>query len=126
MEKIRTVLAEDESILLKELKRQLEAFDLFEFVGFCAHGIEALDTIRNTEPDVVFLDIQMPGLNGFEVLNALPKEQQPQVVFVTANEKFAAKAFEVGATDYLVKPLKLTELAQCVDKISQRYLAAKA
>lgn len=120
MNKIRAVLAEDEGILLTELKNQLDSFELFEFVALCSNGVQAVEAIQNQQPDVVFLDIQMPGLNGFEVLKELKAEQMPLVIFITAYDKYAVNAFEVEAIDYLLKPINEQRLINCVSKIKNQ------
>src|SRR5262249_34833568 len=75
-----------------------------EIVAECADGLEAVETIRELTPDVVFLDVQMPGMDGFEVLQNLDVENRPAIIFVTAYDKYALKAFDVNAVDYLLKP----------------------
>ena len=103
--KIRTLIVDDEPLGRSLLRRLLAEEPDFETIGECANGAEALLAIRNDSPDLVFLDVQMPELNGFEVLAELSSEQLPVVVFVTAFDTFALKAFEAHALDYLLKPI---------------------
>jgi two-component system LytT family response regulator len=103
--KIRTVIVDDEP-LGRSLVKKLLAEDLdFECIAECADGGEALRVIQQHSPDLVFLDVQMPELNGFEVLAQLKREQLPAIVFVTAFDAFALRAFEAHALDYLLKPI---------------------
>jgi two-component system LytT family response regulator len=85
-----------------------------EVVGECSTGPEAISSICEQRPDVVFLDVQMPEVNGFDVVRALPKEQQPAVIFVTAHDRHAVEAFEVHALDYLLKPVTQTRLQEAL------------
>jgi two-component system LytT family response regulator len=102
--KIRTLITDDEALARDRLRKLLEEETDVEIVGECADGRQALDFIQRESPDLVFLDVQMPELDGFGVLAALPAERLPAVVFVTAHDKFALRAFEVHAVDYLLKP----------------------
>jgi two-component system, LytTR family, response regulator len=100
-----SVLVVDDEPLARERLRALlaEEHDV-DLVAECADGSEAVETIRRTAPDIVFLDVQMPGLDGFRVIDALDSERLPAIVFVTAYDRFALRAFEVNAVDYLLKP----------------------
>jgi len=102
---LRAVIADDEPPARKKIRRFLKGEDRFEIVGEAGDGLAAVALIERERPDVVFLDIQMPKLNGFEVLEALP-EPRPRIVFITAYDAYAVKAFEVRALDYLLKPLE--------------------
>jgi two-component system LytT family response regulator len=117
MEKVilKAIVVDDERLARKELINLLKAHDDIEIAGEAANAEEALDLIRDTDPDIVFLDIQMPGRNGFELLEEL--ERVPQVIFVTAFDEYALKAFEVSALDYLLKPVETERLAQAIDKV---------
>src|SRR5688572_9592057 len=101
-EKIRTMIVDDEELARERLRTLLSKELDIELVGEAADGRSAVDLIEKLRPDLLFLDVQMPELTGFEVLRAL--ENPPHVVFVTAHDKFALKAFDVHAVDYLLKP----------------------
>lgn len=101
--KVRVLIADDQAIACEVLKRLLKGEDNVELVGICSNGPETLDAINRLNPDLVFLDVQMPGMDGFEVVEKLPPGRSPMVVFVTANETFAARASKTKA-DFVVKP----------------------
>ncbi len=102
--KVRTLIVDDEPLARGRLHQLLADQPEIELVGQCADGLEAVQTIQQQSPDLIFLDIQMPELDGFGVLEALSVEPMPVIVFVTAHDKFALRAFEVHAVDYLLKP----------------------
>jgi two-component system, LytTR family, response regulator len=102
--KIRTVIVDDEPLARQRLRKLVEADADVTLVGECADGQEALTALRDLRPDLVFLDVQMPGLDGFGVLERLGGVAAPVVIFVTAHDRYALKAFEVHALDYLLKP----------------------
>jgi two-component system, LytTR family, response regulator len=102
---ISVVVAEDEPPARRHLVKLLRRYDDVRVVAECANGEEALEAVHALSPDVLLLDIQMPGLNGFEVLSRLSEEELPAVVFVTAFDQFALRAFEVHALDYILKPV---------------------
>jgi two-component system, LytTR family, response regulator len=104
MKKLRVLIVDDERICRSGVARLLNADPDVEIVGECANGLEAVDALRAQQPDLVFLDVQMPEMNGFEVLRALSPQETPGVVFVTAYDQYAIRAFEVNALDYLLKP----------------------
>jgi two-component system LytT family response regulator len=104
MDKIGTLIVDDEPLAHQGVRRLLEADPEVEIVGECSDGLEAVESIQTAHPDLVFLDIQMPEMDGFEVLEALGAAIMPLVVFVTAYDQHAVKAFEVHALDYLLKP----------------------
>lgn len=101
---IRVLLVDDEPLAREMLREMLQGDPVVAIVGESVNGREALDAIRAHAPDLLFLDVQMPELGGFEVLAALRKEQIPYVIFVTAYDQYAVRAFEVHALDYLLKP----------------------
>jgi two-component system LytT family response regulator len=101
---IRTLIVDDESLARQTLRLLLENDPAFEFAGECPGGAEAIEFVRTRRPDLVFLDIQMPGLDGFEVIERVGVDRMPPVVFVTAYDEYAVRAFEVQALDYLLKP----------------------
>ncbi|RZJ06925.1 MAG: response regulator transcription factor [Rubrivivax sp.] len=110
------LIADDEPHLAQYLKAQLaQAWPELEVVKVAAHGIEAAEAIAELEPDIAFLDIQMPGLTGLEVAQGI--EGATRVVFVTAYDQYAVEAFEARAVDYLLKPLKAERLADCVERL---------
>lgn len=102
--KIRAIVVDDERPARRKIIRFLEAEPEIEVVGEAATGHRAVEIIQGEKPDLVFLDIQMPGMNGFDVIEALAGRQLPQFIFVTAYDQFALRAFEVHALDYLLKP----------------------
>ena len=117
MKKIRTILVDDEPLALRGLKLRLDDFDDVEVVAQSRNGREAITAIREEKPELVFLDIQMPGLDGFAVIKALISTYMPIIVFVTAFDEYALKAFEAHALDYLLKPVDEERLAQAVQKV---------
>jgi two-component system LytT family response regulator len=102
--KARTLIADDELLARERLRQLLSDQPEIELIGECTDGHEAVNEIREKKPDLIFLDIQMPELDGFAVLDAINLEPMPIIVFVTAHDKFALRAFEVHAVDYLLKP----------------------
>lgn len=117
VEPLRAVVIDDEPLAREELQHLLEATEV-EVVGMAANGVEALELIQEERPQLAFLDIQMPGLDGFEVVQEVQRLGiQLQVIFVTAYDEYALRAFEVSATDYLLKPVDANRLAQAVDKV---------
>jgi two-component system LytT family response regulator len=117
--RISTVIVDDEPLARKGLFLRLAEFDNIDIVGECKNGIEAVALIPQVRPDLVFLDIQMPGLNGFQVINKLQELKQPipLIVFVTAFDSYAIKAFDVHALDYVLKPVDERRLKEAVDKV---------
>jgi two-component system, LytTR family, response regulator len=108
---IRTLLVDDEEIARRGLRVRLERANDIEIVGECGNGVEAIERINVLSPELIFLDIQMPELSGFEVLRAAQPKAIPHVVFVTAFDEYALRAFEVHALDYLLKPVDDERLA---------------
>jgi two-component system, LytTR family, response regulator len=104
LEKIRTLIVDDEPIAREGVRVQLAKDSRVEVVAECGNGLEAVTAIRELSPDLVFLDVQMPGMGGFEVVEAIGAEAMPAVIFVTAYDKYALQAFDVSAVDYLLKP----------------------
>jgi two-component system LytT family response regulator len=119
---LRIVIVDDEAPARSLLREYLAAHPGVEVVGECANGFEAVKVIGEQAPDVVFLDIQMPKLDGFEVLDLL--ERRPAVVFVTAYDEYALKAFEVHAVDYVLKPVTRERLAESLAQARARLGAA--
>ena len=112
--KRRVLIADDEPVARRRLRRLLRAHPDVEICAECGDGAEAVDAIRTASPDLVLLDIQMPELDGFAVLQALPVEEIPAVIFVTAYDQYALRAFEVHAVDYLLKPFSPERLAEAL------------
>jgi two-component system LytT family response regulator/two-component system response regulator LytT len=118
---LRALVADDEQLARDELCYLLSAFPEVEVVGQAGNGVEALDLARKLSPDLLFLDIQMPGLDGFQVVEGLMQDEAPpQIVFVTAYDEYAIKAFEVNAIDYLLKPVDKSRLRQAVSRAAKR------
>jgi two-component system LytT family response regulator len=113
---LRVVVADDEPIGRQRLVRLLQGEPETDVVAACADGAEAVEAIRQHAPDVVLLDIQMPHLDGFEVVAALGDAHQPAIIFVTAHDQYAVRAFEVHAFDYLLKPVDRDRLRAAVDR----------
>jgi two-component system LytT family response regulator len=113
---LRVVVADDEPIGRQRLVRLLQAEPETYVVAACADGEEAVEAIREHAPDVVLLDIQMPQLDGFEVVAALGEAHQPAVIFVTAHDQYALRAFEVHAFDYLLKPVDQNRLREAIGR----------
>jgi two-component system, LytTR family, response regulator len=103
--KIRVVIVDDEELARRGIKTRLQRAGDNEIVAECRNGREAIEAIRRMSPDLVFLDVQMPGKTGFDVIEAIGGEVFPHVIFVTAHDRFAIHAFEVNAVDYLLKPI---------------------
>jgi two-component system, LytTR family, response regulator len=103
--KIRTVIADDEDLARRGLRALSQRRDDLELICECRNGRETVDAIHRHRPDLVFLDVQMPGKTGFDVISAIADAPRPHIVFVTAYDKFALRAFEVHALDYLLKPV---------------------
>ena len=101
---IRVLVTDDEPIARRRIRRFLRAETNVEVIGEASNGREAIEAIRQHNPDLVFLDVQMPDVDGFGVVQALGVDQMPAVIFVTAYDEYALKAFEVNALDYLLKP----------------------
>src|SRR6266576_2763237 len=101
---IRTLIVDDESLARERLHDMLSTDPQIQIIAECGNGQEAIDAIQLHSPDLVFLDVEMPGIDGFGVLEALPPERIPTIIFVTAYDQYAVRAFEVYALDYLLKP----------------------
>lgn len=114
---MKTIIIDDERLARKELNKLLKKFDFFDIVDECANADEAIAAIEKHNPELIFLDIQMPGKTGFEMLEELERVP-PKVVFVTAYDEYALKAFEVNALDYLLKPVASDRLEEVVKKLA--------
>ena len=102
--RIRAVIADDEKLARATITMLLKSQNAIELVGSASTGPEAVTVVRRMEPDLLFLDVDMPGLSGFEVLERIPEDRRPAVIFTTADKAHAPKAFDVEALDYLLKP----------------------
>ncbi len=125
MKNIRTLLVDDEPLAVRGLKLRLDEFSDIEVIGTCSNGREAVRAIKEEKPDLVFLDIQMPGFDGFAVMRSLVGQAEiPLVIFVTAYDQYALEAFRAHALDYLLKPVEEDRLLDAIhrvrDYISQR------
>ena len=116
--KLRAVMADDEELARRILREYLEAEPDIEIAAECANGFEAVKAIHELKPDVVFLDVQMPKLDGFEVLELI--DNGPAVVFVTAFDQYAMRAFEAAAVDYLLKPFSAERFRATLDRVRSR------
>jgi two-component system response regulator LytT len=119
MGRIRTLVVDDEKLARDRLTGYLASVDGVELIGQAGDGVEALRMITELRPELVFLDVQMPGMDGFQVLKALP-EPLPHVVFATAYDEYAIRAFEVEAVDYLLKPFTRPRLEETVARVRAR------
>lgn len=117
---IRTILVDDEKLAIQGLQLRLEPHADIEIIDTAQNGREAIRKIKTHKPDLVFLDIQMPGFDGFSVLQGLMDVEPPLVVFVTAYSEHAIRAFETDVVDYLVKPVEPERLADAIDRVRQR------
>ena len=122
-QKIKTLIVDDEPLARSGLRLRLEKFDDVEVVAECQNGLDAVSMISQHRPDLVFLDIQMPGLNGFQVINKLKELKQPipMIIFVTAYDSYAIKAFDVHALDYLLKPADDERLSAAINKVREYF-----
>ena len=117
---IRTLLVDDEKLAIQGLQLRLEPYSDVEVIGTCANGREAIRAIKTEKPDLVFLDIQMPGFDGFSVVGGVMDIEPPLFVFVTAYEEHAIRAFEANAVNYLMKPVDEDKLADTLDRVRTR------
>src|ERR1044072_8701524 len=117
--KLRTLLVDDETLSRRGLELRLRMAADIEIVGQCSNGREALNSIRDVKPDLVFLDIQMPGLSGFDVLAERQPHELPMIVFVTAYDRFAVQPFEARAIDYVLKPVDDARLAATLTHVRE-------
>lgn len=121
---MKTLLIDDERLARSELRSMLSGYDSLEIIGEAANGNEALSLIEEHDPELLFLDIQMPEISGFELLSRL--EKAPHVIFVTAYDEYAIRAFEVNAFDYLLKPVEEDRLAAAIEKITSAAPSAES
>jgi two-component system LytT family response regulator len=122
---MRTLIVDDERLARNELKRLLEPYTRIEIVGEAANAEEALKLIEEQQPELLFLDIQMPGKNGFELLSSI-EGKSPEVIFTTAFDEYAIKAFEFNALDYLLKPIDTERLKETIHRIEENQAQPEA
>ena len=123
---IRTIIVDDEKLAIQGLQLRLEAFEDVEIIDTCSNGREAIRKIKTEKPDLVFLDIQMPGFDGFSVVKGVMEIEPPLFVFVTAYEEHAIRAFEANAVNYLMKPVDEDKLADTIERVRQRLTEKKS
>jgi two-component system, LytTR family, response regulator len=121
---IKVIIVDDESLARKLVKQFLSAFKEFEVIDECADGFAAAKSISKNEPDLVFLDVQMPRINGFELLELL--DPIPNIIFTTAFDQYAIKAFEASAIDYLLKPFDKERFAVAISKFKMQFHGLKS
>jgi two-component system LytT family response regulator len=114
---LKTIVVDDEPLARRGLKLRLKGIDDVEVIAEAKNGREALELVRKLDPDLLFLDIQMPGMDGFDVLRSLEADEMPAIVFVTAFDDYAIKAFEANALDYLLKPIEDKRLSDALDRV---------
>lgn len=120
---IRAIVADDEVLARQKLRQLLRDDQDIEIVGECATALEAIELVRAANPDLLFLDIQMPGMDGFDVVDALVGQagaSVPQVIFTTAYDQYAVRAFEVNAVDYLLKPFTRERLQTAIQRVREK------
>ena len=118
MTNLKTLLIDDERLAREELKLLLNQYDEIDIIAEAKNGEEGISKIKELKPDLIFLDISMPGINGFEMLKKL--DEIPKVIFVTAYDEYAIKAFEVNALDYILKPVDPIRLNEAIQKLSKK------
>ena len=123
---IRTILVDDEPLAIQGLQLRLQAHEDVEIIDTCTNGREAIRSIKTHKPDLVFLDIQMPGFDGFSVVQGLMEVEPPLFVFVTAYSDHALRGFEAGAVDYLMQPVETDRLADTLERVRQRLSEKRA
>ncbi|MFA6218641.1 MAG: LytTR family DNA-binding domain-containing protein [Erythrobacter sp.] len=123
---IRTILVDDEKLAIQGLQLRLEPFDDVEIIETCQNGREAIRAIKTLKPDLVFLDIQMPGFDGFSVVQGVMEIEPPLFVFVTAFQEHAIRAFEANAVNYLMKPVDEDKLADTIERVRIRLIEKKS
>jgi len=120
MAALRALIVDDEPLARRHIRTLLSADADVEIVGECGNGLDAITTIQNETPDLVFLDVQMPECDGFDVLELLGADMPPAVVFVTAYDEYALRAFEAGALDYMMKPFTNARLERALTRAKER------
>jgi two-component system, LytTR family, response regulator len=121
MPKLKTIIVDDEPLAINYLRSMLADFEAIDVVAECRNGREAVLAASQINPELMFLDIQMPGMNGFEVIKALQSDVMPMVIFVTAFDQYAVDAFDLHAVDYVLKPLDPERVARAVQRAVDRF-----
>jgi two-component system LytT family response regulator len=122
---IRALIADDEALARKFIRRMLKDDHDVEIVGECSNGKETVAMIRKQNPDLVFLDVQMPEMDGFAVLEAIGIERLPEIIFATAYEQYAIRAFELHALDYLLKPFDQARFKEAIKHAKERFRSVR-
>ena len=123
---LRVLIADDEPLARRHLVQSLEMISNVELCAQCSNGQEALSAVERHQPDLLLLDIQMPGMTGFDLVRRLPEEYTHRVIFVTAYDKYAFKAFDVNALDYLLKPVTLSRLEEALSRYQEGAFVSSA
>ena len=123
---IRAILVDDEPLARRGLELRLRAFKDIQVVAQCGNGREAVEAVAAHSPDLMFLDIEMPGIDGFEVLRRIPQTSMPMVVFVTAFDRYAVEAFDAHALDYLLKPLVDERFERTLAHVRDQFVQRKS
>src|SRR5919199_87748 len=126
MDKIRAVIADDEPLARRGIRQLLGPHRDIAVVAEARNGRETLRALRELRPDLLFLDVQMPDLDGFDVLREIGAKSMPAVIFVTAYDEFAVRAFDAHALDYLVKPLVESRFNEAIERVRYRLRSAEA
>ena len=122
---IRALIVDDEALARRFIRRMLKGDRDFEIIGECSNGKETVAMIRRENPDIVFLDVQMPEMDGFAVLEAVGIERVPEVIFATAYEQYAIRAFELHALDYLLKPFDQARFREAIKHAKERFRSVR-
>jgi two-component system LytT family response regulator len=117
---IKVLIVDDEPIIRRGLRNHFSRLPNYEIVGECCNGHSAIESIRELKPNLVFLDVQMPEVDGFGVIREIGPQEMPAVVFVTAYDEYAVRAFDVNALDYLLKPFDDERFSRCLSRVEQR------
>ena len=123
-EKLTAIVVDDEPLARRGLRLRLDHIEDVEIIAEASNGREARERILELRPDVAFVDIQMPGVSGLELVQQLPQEELPQIVFVTAYDQYAVQAFEINAVDYVLKPIEEERLALALERVREKLASA--
>lgn len=126
MKTLNTVLVDDEPLALRLLEKRLSIYKNINIIGCCKNAFEALELINTESPDLVFMDIHMPGLNGLEAVKKIQTDVLPLIVFATAFEEYAINAFDLNAVDYILKPIDASHIERALERAAQRFIARDA
>ncbi|MDG1204441.1 MAG: LytTR family DNA-binding domain-containing protein [Pseudomonadales bacterium] len=126
MDPLRVIIVDDESLARRGLRLRLESIEHIEILAECGNGLEAINKIAELEPDLIFLDIQMPKMNGFDVVSNLQQDNLPLIIFVTAFDAYAVEAFDIHAVDYLLKPIEPERLEAAIERARSQLMSKRA